>query len=169
MISMEAIKRKFDELWVSRIKQMREEAVHAGLGGVMSEALVLAVQAHSSIFMNTASRMPAHLKDAYAMLAIGLLREVTGIPDDLKDRTLESARKICDRVHKHREQEDSEMERAGLSLDEQKDLLVHMDTMAEWLINLMAGMGDESRELFLKMCRDQLEVLVKLHDEATAN
>jgi hypothetical protein len=34
---------------------------------------------------------------------------------------------------------------------------------------LMDGMDVKISALFLKMCRDQLEVLVKLHGEATGN
>jgi hypothetical protein len=170
MISREAIKRRFDELWDSRIKQMLEETAQAGLDPAMSEALVLAVKVHSSIFMDNAGRMPAHLRDAYASCAMGLLREVTTIPADL--RTIEdeeAARKIGEQVAKHREMEDAMLEQTGLLPDEQEGMRCHMDAMAEWLSNLTLGMPDGCVEIFLKMCRDQLEVLVKLHDEATAN
>ena len=166
---MQDINRKFDELWDDRAKQMREEAERAGLGSNMAEALVLAVKAHSGIFMHNASRLPPHLRDTYALRSVGLLKEVTGIPDELKDRTLESARKICDRIDRYREQEDSEMERAGSSSDEQETMRDHMDAMAEWLVNLMSGMGGKSGEIFLKMCRDQLEAVIRLHDSATGN
>ena len=68
---MQDINRKFDELWDDRAKQMREEAERAGLGSNMAEALVLAVKAHSGIFMHNASRLPPHLRDTYALRSVG--------------------------------------------------------------------------------------------------
>jgi len=162
--------REFDELWNSGSARMRGEADRVGLDEEASDRLVKTVHAYLAYFMGTASMMPELLKDTYARCSLMLLEDATSISTEVPVmETPEASAKVAEMALKSNDRMSSMLETIGLAPPEKAMLHLHMGVMGVCLHKLMSVLGDAPCELFVKMCREQLEAVIKLHDGASGN